>query len=215
MSILSFLYLVGPYPLNVGMNALSFLYHAWATFLEYGIVWFTFPIPCWAYPWNVGNVWFVSLLCVLALCMMYMCVYIYIYMFVWLWVVMHFVWWTPMVRRAAFLWSWVLLTLWCGYALKAIAIGAYSYYIVCMIITVCLSWSMSASDIGFPIYVTCINMLDALVSFSLPLYEHDDARRIHRHKTLPVCHSTPNAKLYWIFAMKMKHLCCCILIVKA
>ena len=63
--------------------------------------------------------------------------------------------------------------------------GAYSYYIVCMIITVCLSRSMLASDIGFPIYVTCINMLDALLSFSLPLYEHADARRIHRHETLP------------------------------
>ena len=89
------------------------------------------------------------------------------------------------------------------YALKAIAVGAYSYYILCMIITVCLSRSMSASDIGFPVYVTCINMLDALVSFNLPLYEHANAFCIHRHETLLVCHSTPNAKLYRIFAMKM------------
>ena len=143
------------------------------------------------------------------------CVYVCIYMFVCLWVVMHFLWWTPMVRRAALSWSWVLLTLWCGYALKAIAVGAYSYYILCMIITVCLSRSMSASDIGFPVYATCINMLDALVSFSLPSYEHANACCIHRHETLLVCHSTPNAKLYRIFAMKMGHLHCGILTAKA
>ena len=44
-------------------------------------------------------------------------------------------------------------------------IGAYSYYIVCTIIVVLLSQSMIASDIGFPMYVTCINMLDALGGF--------------------------------------------------
>ena len=171
-SILSFQYLVWPYPLDVGMYDLSFLYLAWAVFLKYGVFWFTFLIPCWAYPWNVGNVWFVSLLCVLALCMMYVCVCVYIYICLFvcgcLWVVMHFLWWTPMVRRAALSWSWVLLTLWCGYALKATVVGIYSYYIVCMIITGCLSRSMLASDIGFPVYVTCINMLDALVSINIP-----------------------------------------------
>ena len=76
--------------------------------------------------------------------MIYVCVCIY--MFVCLWVLMHFLWWTPMVRRAALSWSWLLLTLWCGYALKATAVGVYSYYILCMIITVCLSRSMSASE---------------------------------------------------------------------
>ena len=35
------------------------------------------------YPWNVGDVWFIFLLCMLALCIMYVCVYlcvcVYIY----------------------------------------------------------------------------------------------------------------------------------------
>lgn len=46
-----------------------------------------------------------------------------------------------------------------------IAVGAYSYYIVCMIITVCLSQSMLASDIGFLVYATHIIILVAFVSF--------------------------------------------------
>ena len=52
---------------------------------------------------------------------------------------------------------------------------------------------MSPSDIGFPVYVTCINMLDALKGFGLSQYEHVNTRRIqpcwcaiaHQHKTLP------------------------------
>ena len=40
-------------------------------------------------------------------------------------------------------------------------------------------------------------------------------RRIHRRKTLPVHHSTPNAKLCQIFEMKIGHLHCRILMSKA
>ena len=71
------------------------------------------------------------------------------------------------------------------------------------------------SDIGFPVCATHINMLDALVSFCLPKYEHVEARHIQRHETLSKCHSAPNVKLCRIFAVKMKHLCCHILTAKA
>ena len=53
-----------------------------------------------------------------------------------------------------------------------------------MIITVYLSQSMSASDIGFPMYATRINVFDALVSFGSPNHEHANACHIHRHETL-------------------------------
>ena len=74
-----------------------------------------------------------------------------------------------------------------------------------MIITVYLSRSMSGSDIGFPVYATCINMFDGLVSFDSPDHEHANVCHIHKHKTLLVRHSTPNMKLYQIFAVKMGH----------
>ena len=44
---------------------------------------------------------------------------------------------------------------------QATIVGAYSYYIVCTIITMYLSRSISASDIGFPMYATRINVFDA------------------------------------------------------
>ena len=147
--------LLGPCSLSMAFSDLHFSYlagHTLGTLAMSGL------FPC-----------FVCLHCAWCMCVC-VCIYIYICLFVCgcLWVVMHFLWWTPMVRRAALSWSWVLLTLWCGYALKATVVGIYSYYIVCMIITGCLSRSMLASDIGFPVYVTCINMLDALVSINIP-----------------------------------------------
>ena len=63
-----------------------------------------------------------------------------------------------------------------------------------MIIAVWLSWSMSPSDTSFLVYMTCINMLAALNGFSLSQYEHVNTLRIHRHETLSMCHSAPNAK---------------------
>jgi len=108
-----------PFSLGMTVSDLSFLYLAGP------------------YPWNTGDVWFIFLLWVLALWM--------IYMFACLKMVMHFVWWTHMVRRVTLSWSWVLLTLECGYALRAIVVCAYSCYILCMIIIVWLSRSMSAS----------------------------------------------------------------------
>ena len=113
-------------------------------------------------------------------------IYIYIYIFACLKMVMHFVWWTHIVRRVHPSWSWMLLTLDHGYEFKAIVIDAYSCYIVCMIVAVWFSWSMSASNIGFPVYVTRVNMSNALVSLS-------------------VRHSALNEKLCQIFSMKMGH----------
>ena len=55
--------LLGPRSLGMTMSVLHFLY-------------LTGP-----YPWNIGKVWFIFPLCVVALCMMYVCVYIYIYIF--------------------------------------------------------------------------------------------------------------------------------------
>ena len=66
--------------------------------------------------------------------------------------------------------------------------------------------SMSASDIGFLVYATCVNVFKDLVSFSLPQYKHTNACRIHRYETLSMHHIAPNAKLCQIFAVKMGHL---------
>ena len=71
------------------------------------------------------------------------------------------------------------------------------------------------SDIGFPMYATRINMFDILRGFGSSYHEHVGTSRIHKRETLLMCHSTSNAKLYKIFAMKMGHLHCCILIAKA
>ena len=43
-----------------------------------------------------------------------------------------------------------------------------------------LSWSISPSDIGFPVYATRINMLDILMGFGSSQYKHVDMRHIHR-----------------------------------
>jgi len=74
---------------------------------------------------------------------------------------------------------------------------------------------MSASDISFLVYATCINMLNTLKGFGSSQYEHVDTRNIQRRKTLLVRHSAPNTKLCWIFAMKIGHPHCCILTSKA
>ena len=60
------------------------------------------------------------------------------------------------------LWPWVLLTLWHEYMLKAIAIGAYSCHTVHIVTAVWSSRSMSSSDIGFLMYVSHINVFNAL-----------------------------------------------------
>ena len=52
------------------------------------------------------------------------------------------------------LWPWVLLTLWHEYVLEAIAVGAYLCHTVCIVTVVWLSWFMSPSEVGFPVYVS-------------------------------------------------------------
>ena len=69
--------------------------------------------------------------------------------------------------------------------------------------------------IGFPVYATRINMLDALRGFGWSLHEHVDMLCIHKHETLQVRRSAPNANLYQISAVKMVHPHCRILIAKA
>ena len=64
----------------------------------------------------------------------------------------------PSLFVSDLLWPWVLLTLWHEYMLKAIAVGAYSCYIECIVTTVWSSWSMSPSDISFPMYASRINV---------------------------------------------------------
>ena len=71
------------------------------------------------------------------------------------------------------------------------------------------------SDIGFPIYATRINMFDILRGFGSSYHEHVGTHRIHKRETLPMRHSASNAKLCRIFALKMGHLHCRILIAKA
>ena len=48
-----------------------------------------------------------------------------------------------------------------------------------------LSWSMSLSDISFPVYATLINMLGTLKGFDSSQYEDVNALRIHRRETVP------------------------------
>jgi len=74
---------------------------------------------------------------------------------------------------------------------------------------------MLPSDIDFPMYVTHINMLNALKGFSSSHYKHVNAPHIRKCKTLLVRHSAPNAKLCRIFAVKMGHPHCHILMSKA
>ena len=93
-----------------------------------------------------------TLLCLFALCM-YICIFACLKM------AMHFVWGTHVVRRVPPSWSWALMTLEHGHALKVITVDAYSCYIVCITVTVWLPLHMSASDIGFLVYATCISVL--------------------------------------------------------
>ena len=74
---------------------------------------------------------------------------------------------------------------------------------------------MSPSDVGFPMYATRINVLDALRGFGLSQNKHVDMRHIHRRKTLPMLHSTLNAKICQIFAVKIGHPYCRTLMSKA
>ena len=74
---------------------------------------------------------------------------------------------------------------------------------------------MSPNDIGFPVYATRINMLDALKDFGSSQYEHVDARCIHKHETLSLHHSAPNMKFCQIFVVKIGYPHCRILISKA
>ena len=144
---LLFLYLVEPYPLDVGIYPLSFLYLAWVVFLGYGNVLFIFHVPCWAM--SLGR-W----QCLVYFPALYTCIVhdvcIYIYIFACSWLVVHLVRWTPMVRKVTLLWLWVLLTLWCGYAPKEFTVGAYSCHIVRIIIAIWLSRSMSAKWLWIP-----------------------------------------------------------------
>ena len=103
------------------------------------------------------------------------------------------------------LWPWVLWTLWQEYVLKAFIVSAYSCHTVCIVTAVWPSRSMSPSDIGFPMYAICINVLNALRGSGSSLNKHVGTRHIHRHETLPMHHSTPNMKLCRIFTMKMGH----------
>ena len=65
--------LLGPRSLDMIMFVLHFLYLVGS------------------YPWNVGNVCFTFRLCMIALCMIYVCIYIYVYMLSCVWVIVHFV----------------------------------------------------------------------------------------------------------------------------
>ena len=148
--------MLGLHSLGMAMSVLHFLYLAGS------------------YPWNVGNVWFTFLLCVIALCIMYVCMYVYIYIYIYA---------CACVGDCALcmidshghvsdpLWPWVLLTLWHEYKLKAIVIGAYSCHIMCIVTMVWSSWSMSLSDIGFLVYVPRINMFKCFEGLWLILAE--------------------------------------------
>ena len=87
-------------------------------------------------------------------------------------------------------------------------------YIVCMITAMWSSRSMSPSDIDFLIYAMRINMFDALRGSNSSQHEHVGTHRIYRPETLPMRHNAPNTKLCQIFAMKMGHLRCRILMAK-
>ena len=157
-----------------------------------------------------------SLLCVIALCMMYVCIYIYIYIYSYVCVGDRAL---CMMDSCGYvsdpLWPWVLWTLWYEYVLKSIAVGAYSCHIVCIVTTVWSSRSMSPSVIGFPVYATRINVLNALRGSSSSWHEHVGMRHIHSHETLSVHHSAQNAKHYWIFVVKLGHPHCHILTSKS
>ena len=151
------------------------------------------------YPWDVSNVCFTFMLCVIALCMMY----VYLYMLVYGWLCTLYdglLWlreWLSLVMRALNL---------------VVCVCAQGDCHRCIFMLYCVHnhlgmkvRSMSPSDTGFAVYVTCINTLDILKGFGSSQYKHVDTRCILKCETLLVRHSAPNAKLYRIFTMKMRH----------
>ena len=99
------------------------------------------------------------------------------------------------------LWLWVLWTLWHEYVLKAFVVGAYSCYTVCMVTAVWLSRSMSPSDIGFSVYASCINVFNTLRGFGRLVLAWACWHTSYTQALNPT--SAPNAKLYWIFSVKI------------
>ena len=166
--------------------------------------------------WMLAYACFTFLLCMIALCMMYVCMYTYIYIYIYapahVWVIVHFVWRTLMVMLVTVVdheHSWPC------------SVDMFSRnFLQVHIHAILCAWSSRCncpdpchlSDISFPMYATRINMVDALKGFGLSRYEHN-TRHIHRFETLLVHHSAPNAKLCQIFTMKMGHFHCRILIV--
>ena len=179
--------MLGPHSLGMEIFVLHFLYFAGP------------------YPWDVDNVCFTFPLYVIALCMMY--VYLYMLVYGWSWTLYDGLsWlheWPSLVISAFDLIEWIC------------AKGYYCLrYIVCMIIAMWSSRSMSPSDIDFLMYAIRINMFDALRGSNSSQHEHVGTHRIYRPETLPMRHNAPNTKLCQIFAMKMGHLRCHILMAK-
>ena len=85
------------------------------------------------------------------------------------------------------LWTCMLLTLWHKYMLKVIALGAYSYHTVCIVIAVWSSRSMSPSDIGFLMYASCISMFKCFEGLQLIL------ARAHWHSPYAQARNPANA----------------------
>ena len=172
--------MLGPHSLGMAMSNLHFLYLARP------------------YPWNVGNVCFTFSLYVIALCMMY----VYLYMLVCGWSCTLYD--GLMAKRAT------LSSHECSFPCS---VGVHSRQLLEVHIHAILYvWSTRwacldqchLNDIGFPFYVTHINMFDALRGSVSSQHEHVGMHHIHRHETLLVRHSILNAKLCQIFCCENK-----------
>ena len=110
------------------------------------------------HPWDVGNVCFTFLLCVIALCMMY----VYLYMLVCGWLCTLYDGLSWLRERPFLVMSALDLVVWVctqGNCCRCI------FMLYCMIIAVWLSQSCHLSDLDFPVFVTHINMFNAWRGF--------------------------------------------------
>ena len=180
--------------LGMAMSILHFLYHVGP------------------YPWNVGNVCFTFLFSVIILCMMY----VYLYMLVCGWSCTLYDWLSWLCERPCLVMSAPNLVLWVytqGHCCRCILKALYCMHDHCgVIISIHVTkWHWFPRVCNTHQYIWYFEGVSARSSMSM----HVGTCHIHRHETLAVCHSALNMKVYRIFTVKIRHLCCRIITVKA
>ena len=182
-------------PLSV--YPLSFLLLTWYAFPRNGNVCFTFPVPCWAIPLGCWQCLFTFPLYVISLCMMY--VYLYMLVYGWLCTLYDGPSWLgeqPSLAISAL--DLIMLVCAQGNCCRCIFMLYCMHNHQVILVSPCMQHTS-----------ICLILWEALAHPSISMLAHA------RHETQLICHSTPNAKLCWIFTVKIGHPHCRILMVKA